>query len=78
VNDVIHVWHAVWPNLLSSAITFSLASAWHLGLVRRTLERHETALRHHLTAHDPTRTPNTQETTVNPHVTSHDPTSGTP
>ena len=61
MNDVIHVWHAVWPNLLSSAITFAVASVWHLGLVRRTLRHHEDVLKQHLAAHRPTPTPTVPE-----------------
>ena len=46
-----HVWTAIWPNLLASAITFAAGSIWHLALVKRITHRHEQAIRAHLTAH---------------------------
>lgn len=51
MKDILHIWTAIWPNLLASTITFISASVWHLYLVRRTLRRHEQAMKNHLDAH---------------------------
>lgn len=52
MNGLAHVWSAIWPNLLASAITFAAGSIWHLVLVRRTLRQHQNALNQRLTAHE--------------------------
>lgn len=51
MTGILHVWSAVWPNLLASLITFVAASVWHLALVRRVVRRHEESIKHHLDVH---------------------------
>lgn len=51
MTGLAHVWTQVWPNLLSSVITFAVGSIWHLVLVRRTLKQHQNVIEQHLTAH---------------------------
>jgi hypothetical protein len=50
VTGLAHVWAQVWPNLLSSVITFAVGSVWHLVLVRRTLRHHQNVIEQRLTA----------------------------
>lgn len=50
MTGLAHVWAQVWPNLLSSVITFGVGSAWHLVLVRRTLRQHQNVIEQRLTA----------------------------